>query len=442
MKPLRNPATKPWLVLAACVLVSLGFWRWGRNVLAPAYSLKVAAAGKPIGNNSDLYPRWLGSRELLLHGRDPYSAEVTGEIQAGFYGRRLDPQNPSDPKFQESFVYPIYAAFLLAPTVGLPFSTVAAIFRWLLLIAIACSVPLWSCAVGVRRSGPIVLSGMLLAASSYPALEEFSQQNLSALVIFFLAAASAAVVRNRFALSGFLLALATVKPDITVPVVLWFLLWAAAALKQRSRLIWSFTGTMAALLAGAEAVSPHWIGRFAAAVRQYPAYGTDPSILQLLLPSLLARVAEASLIITLMIVCWRWRSATPGSKHFGAALAWVGSATLVLLPKQAGYNQLLLIPALLVLVGRYGKIGTLGLFPRALAKGAFACQIWQWGSAVVLCIVSFVTPAEYFRRVADAPLYTLLALPPITFLAIFSATFSAQAEEIPNPNEGSAACLR
>src|SRR5678816_4711785 len=25
------------------------------------------------GNGSDLYPRWLGARELFLHGKDPYS---------------------------------------------------------------------------------------------------------------------------------------------------------------------------------------------------------------------------------------------------------------------------------------------------------------------------------------------------------------------------------
>ncbi|MGD1006096.1 MAG: hypothetical protein ABR980_02565, partial [Ignavibacteriaceae bacterium] len=34
--------------------------------------------------NSDLYPRWLGSREALLHHRDPYGADVTREIQTGF----------------------------------------------------------------------------------------------------------------------------------------------------------------------------------------------------------------------------------------------------------------------------------------------------------------------------------------------------------------------
>jgi hypothetical protein len=360
---------------------------------------------------------------------------VDREIQTGFYGRPLNPQNPSDPKARESFVYPVYVAFLLSPTVNLPFGRVAAIFRWLLLIAIAFSVPLWACAVGLRRSGPIVFSAMLLAISSYPAFEEYSQQNLAALVIFFLAAASAATVRNRLALSGFLLALATVKPDVTGPMILWFLLWAAAEWKHRSQLVWSFTGTMAALLAGAEIVSPHWIGRFAAALRDYPAYGTDPSILHVLLPSLLGNLAEVSLMVTLLIVCWRRRFAAPGSRHFGVALAWVGSVTLVLLPKLAAYNQLLLIPAFLVLMIRRDRTEMLGIFPRALVKGVFACQVWQWLSAVVLCVVALVTPVERLRAAAEAPLYTLLALPLVTLLAILAVTFSGHPEETPKPNE-------
>jgi hypothetical protein len=437
VKRVLNPATNRWLVLAACAMVSMGFWRWAKLVLVPAYNAQVAAAGRPTGNNSDLYPRWLGSRELLLHGRDPYGAEMTREIQTGFYGRPLNPQNPSDPKAQESFVYPVYVAFLLAPTVSLPFATVAAIFRWLLLIAIAFSVPLWTFAVGLHRSVPIVLCATLLAVSSYPALEEYSQQNLTALVIFFLAAASAATVRNWLALAGFLLALATVKPDITGPMVLWFLLWAAAAWKQRSPLIWSFAGTMAVLLVGAEAVSPHWIARFASAIREYPAYGADPSILQVLMPSFLARLAEALVIITSTIVCWRWKAAEPGSNHFGASLAWVGSATLICIPKLAAYNQLLLIPALLVLVARYGSNEAIGIIPRALVKSAFACQSWQWLSAAALCLVSFVTPPERLRVVAQAPLYTLLALPPITFLAILFLTFSSQGKEWRIPTKGS-----
>ncbi len=428
MKLIDRLAAKPWLVVAACTLISICFWRWAKHILVPAYTSQIVTSGRPTGNNSDLYPRWLGARELLLRGRDPYSAEVTREIQTGFYGRPLNEYNPSDPKAQESFVYPLYVVFLLAPTVGLPFATVATIFRWLLLLAIALGFSLWAYAVGMRSGRIYVLAGVLLALGSYPAFEEYSQQNLTALVVFFLAAAAASIVSNRLVLGGFLLALATVKPDIAGPLVLWFLIWALSNWNQRNRLIGSFAVTMTALLAGGEILSPHWIGRFATALREYPSYGSDPSILQLFLPPFLARALEVLLFVIVIVICWRWRTARPTSFEFGAAIAWVTSATLVLLPKQAAYNQLLLMPAFFVLVARLDSVPAPGLLPRALMKATFACQIWQWLSATVLCFIALVVPAEKLRAVAEAPLYTLLALPLTTFLAIFLVTFLTQPE--------------
>jgi hypothetical protein len=410
-----KPSNWSWLALAASVLVCVGVWHWAQTILVPANTAKVIAAHRPIGNNSDLFARWLGARELLLHGRDPYSPEVTREIQTGFYGRPLDPANPSDPREQESFVYPLYVVFLLAPTVNLPFPVVAELFRWILLFSIALSAPLWMYAVGLRARWPVVVSAMLLAVGSYPSIEEYSQQNLTALVCLFLAAATASVVSNRLTLAGFLLAVSTVKPDTTLPVVLWLLAWALWS-RERRRLIWTFAATMAILWAAAQALSPGWPWRFLAAVRQYPRYGTDPSILQVLFPPLLAKLALAALVVFLCAVCWRWRKAAADSDGFGWMLALVTAATLVTIPKLAAYNQLLLIAPLLVLLRHRAQAS--GLFARAFTKGAFACQIWQWSAALVLSILSLLVPPQRLLSLAQLPLCTWLALPPITLLGI------------------------
>ena len=55
---------------------------------------------RPRGNLSDLYPRWLGARQLLRMDGS-LSPEVTQEIQLGYYGRDLDPRRPRDPKDQQ-----------------------------------------------------------------------------------------------------------------------------------------------------------------------------------------------------------------------------------------------------------------------------------------------------------------------------------------------------
>jgi hypothetical protein len=419
MNLLHNGRTLPWWIFLASLLIAFGVWRWAEEILVPAYTRKVLVSGRIIGNNSDLYPRWLGARELLLHGRDPYSPEITREIQTGFYGRPLDARNPSDPTAQESFVYPLYVVFLLAPTVTFPFATVVTIFRGILLLAIALSVPLWMYAIGLRLRWPLVVSGALLAIGSYPAIEEYHQQNLTALVVVLLAAAATAATRKWLALSGLLLALATVKPDTTGIIVLWFLLWASARWKERKPLIISFAASMAALLIAAEAVSPHWLGRFVAAVREYPAYGAEGSILTFLLPSMLATAITTLLVIWLSIQCWRRRQAPAGSEEFAWTLAFAAALTPTIIPKLAAYNQLLLVPALLTLFARYKTLKM--PLSRAPSKGAFACQIWQWLGATLLAICSLVIPAMHLQTVAELPMYTLLALVPLTLLAVLLA---------------------
>jgi hypothetical protein len=417
----RVPAM-PWLVLAASLLICFGFWRWAETILVPVNTSAALAKARPIGNNSDLYARWLGARELLLRRRDPYSPEMTREIQIGFYGRPLDSRNPSDPSAQESFVYPLYIVFLLAPTIFLPFAVVKHIFQWLLLGCIAGSVPLWMNAVGFRTQRLLILSGMLLAVSSTPALFEFHQQNLTSLMLLFLAAAGAAAVRNWLGLSGVLLALGTMKPDTSGLMILWFLLWSLSQWRERWRLVWGFAGTMAALLIVAHAVAPGWISRFLAAIREYLSYGTDPSILQVLLPSLLAKLVVVGLLLGLAALCWSWRKAPAGSEDFGRALAWVGTVTLSVIPKVVAYNQLLLIPALLCLLAQYRRILSSGLLRRALVKGAFACQIWQWAAALALSAGSFLIPATKLRTTAHVPEYLAHVLTPTTLLAIVCTT--------------------
>jgi hypothetical protein len=103
------------LALVLAVVASASTWFYMDGILRTQQIADAAAHGTPRGNLSDLYPRWLGARELLLRGRNPYSPEMTREIQRGYYGRPLDPRLPGDPKDQQGFAYPVYVVFLLAP---------------------------------------------------------------------------------------------------------------------------------------------------------------------------------------------------------------------------------------------------------------------------------------------------------------------------------------
>ena len=84
------------LALVLAVVASASTWFYMDGILRTQQIADAAAQGTPRGNLSDLYPRWLGARELLLRGRNPYSPEMTREIQRGYYGRPLDPRLPGD----------------------------------------------------------------------------------------------------------------------------------------------------------------------------------------------------------------------------------------------------------------------------------------------------------------------------------------------------------
>src|SRR6202451_3044653 len=104
---------RPGIAMVIALVCAAGVWLFLQRVMIPYQKADAAAHGRPRGNLSDLYPRWLGARELLLHHRDPYSPEVTQEIQAGYYGRVLDPDRTDDPRDQQGFAYPVYVVFLL-----------------------------------------------------------------------------------------------------------------------------------------------------------------------------------------------------------------------------------------------------------------------------------------------------------------------------------------
>src|SRR5580700_10786024 len=90
-RPGTDVSTRWLLGLSLTLVAAASMWLYFQNVLIPYQQSDAQAKQKPRGNLSDLYPRWFGARELLLHDRDPYGADITREIQVGYYGRPLDP---------------------------------------------------------------------------------------------------------------------------------------------------------------------------------------------------------------------------------------------------------------------------------------------------------------------------------------------------------------
>jgi hypothetical protein len=402
----------PKLGLAISLLLAGSMWFYVQHVLIAHQKADAALRGIPRGNLSDLYPRWLGARELLLDHRDPYSPEVTREIQAGYYGRPLDPARPNDPRDEQRFAYPVYVVFLLAPTVNLQFSAVQAGFRWLLLGVTAASVLLWLRTIRWRPSLNTQVILLLFVLFSFPALQGIRLQQLSLLVSGLIAGCALLLVEGYLVAAGVLLALATIKPQLALPLCAWVLLWAFSDWRGRQDVVWGFTGTMAALLGAAEYVLPGWFGRFREAIVAYRQYSDGAeSVLDVLLTPAWGRLAAAAALLTLAIVCWRDRRISADSAIFGQILALILATTVMIVPKAAPYNQVLLIPGVLLVLQHWRIFSGKKIMIRAAAWTCGLVVLWPWLAALVLTLAAVFFPAPSIQQAWALPIYSSFAVP-------------------------------
>jgi hypothetical protein len=405
-------------------------WFYVQRVLIPYEKADAVAHQRPRGNLSDLYPRWLGARELLLHHRNPYGDELRAEIQQGYYGRPLDTSRPNDPKDQQAFAYPLYVVFLLAPFIVFSFNTVRIFFYWLLVLLTAVSVPLWMRALRWKPPAMTVTICLTLTLGSFAAAQGIKLQQLSLLVAGLLAACAACVASGYLYSAGAILALSTIKPQLSWPLVIWLMLWAFSEWRTRRRFVFGFAVVLALLLAGAELILPGWERMFIDALRQYHQYTHNQSILDLLLGFLLgARAGElfggiAALLCGFRV--WKWRTKSADTPEFARALALVLALTVLVVPMFAPYNQVLLLPAIFWLVLERSRISISAVGISIYAIGAFFL-VWQWIASLILSITYFVSSPATAQTAWRLPLYSTFALPVFVFsLVVFGPSMKAQ----------------
>ncbi|MGA8438992.1 MAG: glycosyltransferase family 87 protein [Candidatus Sulfotelmatobacter sp.] len=418
MQNILRKASQLGLLIA--LLCAGSMWFYVQCVLIPRERADAAMQQRPRGNLSDLYPRWWGARELLLHRRNPYSEDITLEIQKGYYGRVLDPARPNDPKDQQGFAYPVYVVFLLAPLIGFPFHGVQIFFYWLLLGLTAASVWLWLRVLRWRLPLSSLAIGVVLTLGSFPAVQGIKLQQLSLLVAAMLAGATACAASGRLFSGGVLLALATVKPQLAAPLVAWLLIWAISNWRVRRRLVFGFGTVMGLLLGGAEVVVPGWWRMFADAVRKYHRYTQNQSVLDVLAPwGYSGRVLAGVAVLSSAFVLWKLRDKTADTAEFGTATALVMSLTVLVVPMYAPYNQVLLLPAILVVARDRARFLSRS---RAWRSGYLVGALlvgWQWVASLNLSAFYLVGARSWALEHWTLPFFSTFAVP----LWIFALNF-------------------
>jgi hypothetical protein len=420
------------VVLALAALASLSTWFYMNRILRAQQVADAAAHGRPRGNLSDLYPRWWGARELLRHGRNPYSAEITREIQQGYYGRALDRGRAEDPQDQQGFAYPAYVVFLLAPTVDLSFDLVQKGFRGLLVGLAVVSVLLWLYVLRWKPSPGTALIFMVLMLGWLPVGQGIKLQQLSLLVAGLLAGCGACLAGGWLLLAGGLLALATIKPQLSWPLVFWLLFWAGSEWRSRRRFVLGFGLVMLLLLGGAQLILPGWLHLFAEAIEQYHRYTHNQSVLAWLFGAIAGRTLEAVSLLFCALCIWRMRREPATSAVFGRAFALVLALTVLIVPMFAPYNQVLLAPAILALLrSESSREPILPAVRLARAVGG-VLLVWPWIATLGLSLAYIWLTPGVRERVWPMPFYSNFMVPVFIFALILMDTW----ENPENPARG------
>jgi hypothetical protein len=374
--------TTIWILLS--VLACAVTWLYTARVLGPWEHYVNVERGNLKNQMGDLYSPWMGTRELLLHGSNPYGPEVSHEIQMAFYGRAIA-QSYREPGAnvinEQRFAYPVYVVFLLAPTVHADFQKLQVWAAATLAVLTALSVLLWIEVLRWQPSKALIATLILFTLSTPQVMQGLRLRQLGLVVAFLLAVSAWCVIRNHLALAGIALALSTIKPQMVVLPLAWFLLWSVSAWPRRWPLLAGFSITLATLIALGELLLPGWPHFFLNGLLAYRNYVATPSILSTVLGGAFGLVVSGIIVVGMLAFAWRNRQADAASPEFIQVLtAFLLGAALVL-PLMYPFNQvLLLLPAMMI------ARDWLSL-PRLLRRVLAVVVAWPWVARFVLLLL-------------------------------------------------------
>jgi Glycosyltransferase family 87 len=377
---------------------------------------RLTASGFPERNFSDLFPRWLGTRELLLHGRDPYSREITREIQRGYYGRPIDNRRATDPIDEQRFAYPLFVVFLLAPTITLPFSVVKALFTVILFVSAVWTVLLWIQVIGLKPERDKTLPYLLLALATIPYAQGIQLQQFSVLVAFFLAAAVYALATEKFITAGLSLAVATIKPQLSIYFIGCVLLWSVWRWRSRKSVAISFCTLLLVFILASEWLLPGWQSQFFAGIQPYLRYTQATTSIHKLFGAVGGTIVLFFLGLVTVLAAWRTKSKPVDSDEFKLAISLVLVFACISVPSLAPHNEVLLVPAYLLLVKDGKRIRAGGRIARSLWWAAWLTLAWAWVAGTVLVATFPFNRASL--RLWDLPLATNPLIPMTVFAAL------------------------
>ncbi len=236
-------------------------------------------------------------------------------------------------------------------------------------------------------------------------------EQMSLLVAGLIAIGILLLARDYQIAAGVVLALAAMKPQLLVLLLVWLGIWTLGEAGCRYRWAVSFAVAMTVQIAAGEWYLPHWIPRFWQAVREYRDYTGAISVLEAWAGSWLGGAMEILAFVLLMRLCWQERRWAHNTTAFARTTSLVLAFAVLLIPMDSVYNQVLLIPALLVLFDARQALWQRSAASRILLLTVAGLVAWPWITSIALGGLSFVLPQERVEGHWAVPFWTSLLIP-------------------------------
>jgi len=369
------------------------------------------AQQNPGGN--DFIPRWLGTRLYIMEGQSPYSEDTTQAIQQYIYDR---PARAGED--QSLFVYPFYSFVVFIPfAVFEDYAVARGVLMAVMEVALLAIVGL---GINLARwkISPWMLGLMLLfAALWYHSLHPLINANPAVLAALFIMVALWAIREQHDILAGFMLVLATMKPNMVVLVIPFILYWTLT--QRRFMPLTAFFGILTLVIAASLLLLPSWPLDFIRQIIAYPDYtlpGSPGAIFKAWLPGIGSQLGWVLTAVLGVLLVIEWTQAA--GKDF-RWFYWTACLTLVITNligiRTSVANYIALLPAVLLVFAIWiERWRLLGRFLTAISILGLSVGLW-WLSLSTLQIG--VQPVQHPVMFFPLPIFLLIGLYWVRFWA-------------------------
>jgi hypothetical protein len=163
-------------------------------------------------------------------------------------------------------------------------------------------------------------------------------------------------------------------------------------------------------------------------LQRYRSYNDAVSILEKLLPPGWGSVFCALAVAATVYLGWKNRRLTENTPAFATMSSLTLAVTVIVTPSYALYNEVMLLPAVLMLVRDRQLLWDRNRMTRILQGLAAVLLLWQWLTSIVLASLSFILPLRAFETAWALPLWTVhflcLVVAALVLIISYQRTFT------------------